>query len=240
MKEFLLSRGLGYIRQLITADTFSERLKLLDSRYESDDDFLYAALEARPSGHYAQKLCDYSEQQLIMYLDQFRAADIDHGPRKAWSWAHFDNDVDTFYNDLSRGHRFLRIRGYVMWDLARWERWGALDEVWQENPPAEYDPERDYGVDYGRQCEEMRESFRVRHEICKRGGRGWWASNDESRIQWPGGQVPKDWPSKPKDAKVDLKQAIATLEKMRRAQPQRRELPSDYQGWVDFFKQRNA
>ena len=127
-----------------------------------------------------------------------------------------------------------------MWDLARWERWGTLDEEWEENPPAEYDPERDYGIDLGQQQEEMRESFRVRHEICNRGGRGWWTPGDESRVQWPGGKVPKNWPPKPSAGKMDLTKAQETVREMERMQTRRREWPSDYQGWVDFFKERKA
>ena len=46
--------------------------------------------------------------------------------------------------------------------------------------------------DRERRESEMQKSFKARHKIWKRGGRGWWSEEDESRVVWPpGGPIEK-------------------------------------------------
>lgn len=68
-----------------------------------------------------------------------------------------------------------------MWDLERLMQLGAFHQPW-DNPQLNlsFDAE-----EYNRRAEDMEKSFSERYEIWLRGGRGWWTSMDERRIQWP-------------------------------------------------------
>lgn len=161
-------------------------------------------------------------------------------------WAHKNPSLDALYNYQWADHRFLQQRGYVFWDKARWEKWRILDEEWQEDPPSEHDPESYDREQYDRQYKEMEVSFKVRHDICRRGGKGYWALDDESKVQWPNGSPPPDWTLKdlltefmsPKlDPETEKRKQCSAREPEQYHDPSK-DWPSDLQGWSKFFKQR--
>ncbi|KAL6720884.1 hypothetical protein ACLMJK_002809 [Lecanora helva] len=248
IKERLMSHGLGYIRRLVNCTTFDERCGLLEGPSAHDNEFLFAGFLAQSCGRELmniESLARCSPNDMDKIFNRAPAADRDSGPREAWLWAHIDRSLDDLYNYRWEGHRFLRLRGYVMWDMVRWERWGLLNEEWERSPPKEWDPEYFTGSGTKYCYDEIHESFNIRHEISRRGGRGWWAPGDESGIQWPGGKVPRDWPPK-KPAKPDMEELIRSAKqrdvfaKAREERARREAWPSDHQGWVDFFEGRQS
>ncbi|KAF6231404.1 hypothetical protein HO173_010364 [Letharia columbiana] len=177
-KEHYLSLGLTYLRQLVTTPAFDDRCRLLKEHKRGPACSLFDALEAQGYGNGLSMLENYTEEDEHVHITAQLAIDGDKGPEEAWRWAYAGNTNAAWYNISEQGS--LRKRGYVMWDSARLAQWGLLTYEWDELSRDSFNSE-----DHRRRMDEMRGSFKARHEIWCRGGRGWWSAKDESRVVWP-------------------------------------------------------
>ena len=103
--------------------------------------------------------------------------DPDIGPERAWRWAHHEIYASSFI--MAHDNHDLRGNAYVMWDNDRLERLGLCSETCA-SPPEEHV----YKMRSRTEVEVMERSFVERTNIWIRGGRGWWAEGDESKIVW--------------------------------------------------------
>jgi hypothetical protein len=117
---------------------------------------------------------EYDDEELAKYVDPPSRADPDDGPELVWRTAHRMSYCDGFVN--SDIHRPLRMRGYVLWDKDRLERWGLLKECRQASPGSRRLPS------HNTFDEAWERSLQRRAQIYLHGGRGWWSEDDESRV----------------------------------------------------------
>ena len=181
-KEGYLLTGLDFIFQLSTTSAYDDRHRLLISNQEPVGFHLFKALAPPDSLQQGGiPLEEYTDEEERMYVNSSfdQHDDDDIGPAKAWRWAHARNTKERFY--YLKSHRSLRQRGYVMWDIKRHLEWGLL-----EKPVADMlvSPRPDFLRWEAEQHEQTR-SFKERSRIWEKGGHGWWAPGDESKIQWP-------------------------------------------------------
>ena len=177
-----LTRGLSYLRRVFNAVTYDDRCRLLKSQKKEcpGGTFLYVTMcpgiitELRQVRNYKEDLRDR--------FCTTPSLDGDRGPKEAWIW--YWTEYPTLRHTEGGLHKKnLLGRAYVMWDYARLAKWGLLDCDWfllPWRPIATWD-------DRQRHESEMQKSFKARHKIWKRGGRGWWSEEDESRVVWPPG-----------------------------------------------------
>lgn len=198
-KEGHLLKGLEYIFQLSTARTYDDRHRLLKS-YGSSGSFLSDAL--RPPDlpqHDGIPLQEFNDEEEKLYVNPPFDDDDGIGPAEAWRWIHARSTKDHFY--FRNDHRWLRQRGYVMWDLPRLLGWIflsfpvkalALERLPRARQILEETARREA------EQEMQRYSWTERSRIWSKGGRGWWAPGDESRIQWPSSDRPSQVYCRPK------------------------------------------
>ena len=181
-KEGYLLKGLEFIFQLSTTSAYDDRHRLLKSNQGSAGFHLFKALT--PPDTLQQggiPLEEYTDEEERMYVNSSfdNDDDDDIGPAEAWRWAHARNTKERFY--YLKSHRSLRQRGYVMWDFERHLDCGLL-----EKPVADMlDSLRPDFLRWEAEQQEQTRSFEERTRIWEKGGRGWWAPEDESQIQWP-------------------------------------------------------
>lgn len=162
----------------MTATTYEARYELLNNNLGSDGDFLYHGLENAYETHWSQQmLVNLSTEEARAYIGRPFTRDCDPGPADVWHWAHQYYSPGAFVNCMIQ--KGLRERGYVMWDRARLCDWDIFGKPWEGSP------DRYTSEEYNRRFDTMRESWAKRSEIWLRGGRGYWAEGDESRIIWP-------------------------------------------------------
>lgn len=192
--QHLLSLGLIRLRQIIDADSYEARHRLLYKPYpDTNWNFLYEALT---SGLYRSDdevyLGDYTKKDKANLARNHApfSKDPDHGPADAWRWAHQDETQRNFVYSTSQ--IALRARGYCLWDRARLDEWSVFQQPWR---PPKY-PHR--GGRQQSRKDEMQSTWRRRSEIHLRGGSGWWRADDESKVVWPGGKNPFNVPLRKK------------------------------------------
>ncbi|KAL9100316.1 MAG: hypothetical protein Q9163_004295 [Psora crenata] len=175
-KEAVLSRGLEFLRELITAKTYEDRRRLLYGT-GCDNMFLFKGLSSHVEGGNAPHLAGSDgDDDGGAWSVQAADSEDDDGPIIAWRWAHARSTVRRDY--FRRDTCYLRERGYVMWDHKRLDQWRLLDKeprsfmVMQDN----FNPEL---------RNRQRDSHRARARIWSQGGRGWWSPKDGSRVEWP-------------------------------------------------------
>jgi hypothetical protein len=178
-----LARGLGFLRQLVAAQTYEERHKLIGSRPEPAphflNDALYALADAAVDLDYAP-LSEYNEQMMQERINPPIVDDPDPGPYDAWFWAHLGKSAEEFTFSFDRFP--LRSQGYVMWDRLRLVHQFDIRNIaysFAEHGCPEIQPKGTMDV------EEVECSHKRRSEIWDAGGRGWWSKDNESRIVWP-------------------------------------------------------
>jgi len=233
-KEGYLTRGLGYLHQLVHAPTYEARYNLL-SFSDMEKLSLYDGLIQQPqSGE--RPFSEYSPVERDAILNHPCPADSDKGPRDAWLWAHQDSECHNLYNARYERHAYLRKCGYVMWDAVRWRDWGLLDTEW-DDCRVEVQERENLPQDIT-SFVEVQESWKVRSQIHARGGKGWWAPGDLSRVVWRSGKPPDDWP--PKEIKKEVKKGKKDKWQVEAPPPREKspELPSDLAGWSKFFEQK--
>jgi hypothetical protein len=172
-----LSRGLTYLFQLANAGSYEKRHKLLGIPkfrktflYDVFTDFLG---RRDPTVDYTL-LSDYDDEKMKKLVHSAAIIDPDPGPAEVWRLTHLDKSCDQFVMAFYPGHRSLRERGYVMWDHERLANWGLLKIPWQAQPEAH--------AEWERARKRMQWSQNRRSKIWRRGGRGWWSANDESKV----------------------------------------------------------
>ncbi|KAL5365793.1 hypothetical protein BJX96DRAFT_159767 [Aspergillus floccosus] len=171
----LLSEGLPFLAEVITADSYEERYRLLTPKatriaifLPSDvQDIFHSDIDERVS------LKDYTAEQLKS-LEGSKRSDTDPGPAEAWRHAHLELNWPAFV--CSYEVHDLQRWGYVMWDYARLVEMGFFDSsvVLSDLPE---------GPDVARE-ERIVESLVTRRKLYQKGARGWWAEGDESRLEW--------------------------------------------------------
>ncbi|KAI0973705.1 hypothetical protein F4678DRAFT_425597 [Xylaria arbuscula] len=105
--------------------------------------------------------------------------DPDDGPFTVWKWAH--NSQPLSRSAYHRNQAILRKGGYVMWDRARLDASGILQDIWQPRAVRGFLPD---GPIREVNDETWRSSWAERSRIYGEGGTGWWNFGDESRIVW--------------------------------------------------------
>ena len=192
-KEHYLSLGLAYLRQIVNTSAFDDRCHLIKAHKEDEDCSLFDGLMAPGHDNDLSELDTYTEEDEQRYIPPQRAIDGDKGPEAAWRWAYGGNTIEYWYNRSEQ--KFLRHRGYVMWDSVRLAQWGLLDCESDQVPRGPMMKQKIMDEDQRRRENGMRDTFKARQEIWNQGGRGWWSAGDESRIVWPPSGPPK--PPKP-------------------------------------------
>lgn len=173
-KEHLLSRGLSYLRRLVTASSYGERYRLLELKPESSA--LYSALSVAADAYEDIPLTNLTETERAIYIMPQYSKDSDIGPAEVWRWAYKgETTSDQYFMPLQRP---LRHFGYVMYDYDRLCGWPEFHEPFQ--PASTYDR-----VVRNRNHREMMDSWRKRSDIWLDGGRGWWSENDKSKLVYP-------------------------------------------------------
>ena len=189
-KEHHLSLGLEHLHKVANATIFNDRRQLLSSTSGDDSGFLDRALEPTDLGS-ATEVLDFGTHKASVVHDA-RVADSGPGPQLAWFWAHTFYDLFMHsYNYHHQGHAFLRRQGYVFWDLDRLEKSDLLEKPFTDLALTNTDYDDDL-IGEGADHDDMEDSYNKRHQIWKRGGRGWWSRDDETRVQWPVVKAPKD------------------------------------------------
>ncbi|MCJ1402995.1 hypothetical protein MMC11_006217 [Xylographa trunciseda] len=175
-KEGYLSLGLSYLHKIVTAETYEQRYDLISPVLRSNDNFLYEGLQTQGEDD-GQPLPEYGNDAGQIYVDALLPGSEDFGPVRAWQWAHADSSRERYY--FRDDQRVLRQSGYVMWDMSRISDW--IELRWDSYPQLR--SQIDDGEDE-RLRKAMQKSWSERSKVLQRGGRGWWAPGDESKVQW--------------------------------------------------------
>ena len=189
--EHYLALGLGWLHQLVTADTYSERYHMLAPELKYSDGALTRALTDGPylSSVDPQDFNDVaygrlSEDDRRKLYQQIFVEDDDIGPMEAWQWAYQGEAPDFFRPEQEQ----LRKRGYVMFDYDRLCQWGLFAKPFDAGEALEN--WRKLNVqDSDERFEQITRSWAERSKVWLRGGRGWWSEGDESRLAWPDGKA---------------------------------------------------
>lgn len=168
----LLATGLEKLFSLAIAASHEERSCILPVyRPYHREDFLYKALD--------RAFRASSSSQNVERKSFFD--DPDPGPANAWRWAdvaypHHLRPIGPILSELQRQW------GYVMWDKARLER----SEVLRSSLVATTNSLPRLSAAYR---PNWRQSLPRRRALFNLGGRGWWDSEDESKVIYPGRKV---------------------------------------------------
>ncbi|KAH8592046.1 hypothetical protein B0O99DRAFT_744069 [Bisporella sp. PMI_857] len=183
--EHILSRGIENICSIIRAKGYEEKYTLFYPDYpRASGRFLSEALETANDLDDGRYLEEYTSDEIANIANPY-FQDPDTGPFDAWQWAHQWTTRAYFVNSDPR--LSLRDWGYVMWDRSSLDKIGILGEDWEE-PDAVIQTD-----DEVRRYQQREASLRRRREIFRKGGRGWWSFEDESRIIL---EVPESPPGK--------------------------------------------
>lgn len=197
-KDPYLCVGLTNLRKVIDASTFDDRCHILKALEGFSRYSLFEALKQQDHVNGLTNLQNLTIEDERVYIPAQLAIDGDKGPEEAWRWAYAYDTHEYWYGMSEQG--FLRERGYVMWDSSRLAQWGLLNHDWDDLPHQPFTIKKHcYRL--------MEDSFKARHKIWCRGGRGWWSPGDESRITWPPSS-PSSEPIQPKRPKTVAPEAI--------------------------------
>ena len=175
--QYLMSLGLGYLRQILAAETYVARHKLLYTDYPmSNCEFLYEGLKLANREDDELYFADYTREEELARIKSMLVAESDTGPSDAWRWVNQDQPYGYFVN--SKFHESLREWGYVMWDLARLNQLDVFHKPWETPDTSASANERIQRIT------DRRESINQRSKIFMAGGRGWWSPGDQSKIVW--------------------------------------------------------
>ncbi|KAM5351173.1 hypothetical protein ACJ41O_003896 [Fusarium nematophilum] len=171
--QHLLTLGLDRILEISSSITYEDREKLLRVREmppEENGTFLQCSLEAT-----LDLDVDEDTGRMILEATPF-FSDGDGGAEEIWKLTTLDSDLGIYdHRDLS-----LRQWGYVLWDDERLQPLRCLLPPWT----AIADLPQDHGS-LGTVTEAVRESWEARSSLYRRGARGFWSKDDESRLVWP-------------------------------------------------------
>lgn len=192
--EHVLSSGLQRLCQIVEAETYEERHRLLHSSQcpPATDYFLYEGLQCANKENNDITL-DLRPEELACHMKRPFYADSDKGPATVWKWAH---QTESWANWVyQKNRRDLRRWGYVMWDLSRLDELGIFQNEWKDTGRRE-----DLlleAQEAARQRSRMESSWKKREQIYMKGCTGWWSSEDHSMVRWRDGVKPDQGPSSP-------------------------------------------
>ncbi|KAI1371051.1 hypothetical protein F4677DRAFT_436620 [Hypoxylon crocopeplum] len=191
----VLSLGLEKLHQIVNAETYEERWRLLNSREcpNATVSFLHDGLQGANERNDNIFLDDMTPEDEVVHIKQPFFADQDSGPADVWRWAHQEESwANWVYQENRRG---LRQWGYVMWDRSRLNAVGIFQDPWEDTDGSEESLLEEQEA--ARERAYMQNSWEKREEIFMRGGTGWWSWGDESKVRWRGGKAPIQGPSVP-------------------------------------------
>ncbi|CAM1502468.1 Fc.00g044520.m01.CDS01 [Cosmosporella sp. VM-42] len=173
--QALLARGLERLLQIVSADTYEERYRLIVHEPEDPparaQDFLYGVLET--FGSFYEH--DATGTTLLRSTPSANISGCEIGPQGVWQWPRNQNRVGI-YDRISQP---LRTWGYMLWDWTRLADLGIFNQRW--DPAGREVRARIPHVSIG----ELSRPWDLRVEIYQAGGRGWWEEGDESKVVWP-------------------------------------------------------
>ncbi|KAK7935315.1 hypothetical protein PG985_000810 [Apiospora marii] len=183
----ILFSGLENLHQIAEAETYEKRYGLIHHYRAgrgsplSTELFLYHGLLGANEQTHIICLKWLMPQDDVLRTKQPCFSDSDPGPADAWRWAHQEESWAHWVYQANR--RDLRRWGYVMWDRSRLKVIGLFREPW-------LDPSYSGGAtleqqDAARRRAGLQESWEKREWVWKRGGRGWWSADDESKVIYP-------------------------------------------------------
>ena len=180
-----LSLGLEFVYKVINTSSYDEKLALLESERHGADPLPYEQLtpenDEHVEDHDDECLDESFDDNLAKYDPRAKALidkNLDKGPKEAWQEAHFSVPWAGWVMFGSNAGR--RKRAYVLWDLERNLSYG-LSRIFED---LSRDEESRLEVTE-EEREQMERSWSERSKIWVRGGRGYWAEGDLSRIEWP-------------------------------------------------------
>ncbi|KAI1080236.1 hypothetical protein F5B20DRAFT_119647 [Whalleya microplaca] len=172
--QFLLTLGLEKILEISSSDSYADRERLLNHDGEPGPREIIPFLrQALDSGLYSLSEIK-GAGKTILEAPAF-CADGDGGAEQIWRLS-LESKVVVFgvYERLTWSYRQW---GYALWDSKRLQDLGILERPWK--PDAEQMPST--AVE---NWDKMHASWAARADIYRRGGRGYWAEGDETRIVW--------------------------------------------------------
>jgi hypothetical protein len=176
-----LALGLEIIAKFRAAKRFAERQRLVASHRRPSKIIPFldrAVLSLHPICPFEPEdphvLEEYDDEEYAKYVDPPSRIDPDDGPELVWRATHRMSSCDEFANAAL--HRSLRMRGYVLWDKDRLERWDLLEE-YQLPSTRSLRPPSHNTFD-----QVWERSLQRRAHIYLHGGRGWWSEDDESKV----------------------------------------------------------
>ena len=171
--QHLMTLGLERILEIATCDSYADRetlLKVEEIAPGENDGFLWSAFD-----HIRELSPLKGAGKAILEASPF-CSDIDIGAEQIWRLSLTDNP-DTSFAVYEVPDWASRQWGYVLWDYDRLNALDVLDRPW-----VLAEGERRFSPG---SLEDMTPSLEARQAIYSRGGRGYWAEDDESRIVWP-------------------------------------------------------
>ncbi|KAJ5919071.1 hypothetical protein N7466_010014 [Penicillium verhagenii] len=127
---FWLQR-LPFLQRLVSAETYDQGHNLMDSNWEMTSDTGCSSRSGVdawvPAAHEPKfaLLQTYTEEELKNVIGTPWAFESDNGPLEAWKWTH--QEQSYFFFVQCPKLRWLRRRGYVMWNYDRLKEWGLFD-----------------------------------------------------------------------------------------------------------------
>ncbi|TGJ83304.1 hypothetical protein E0Z10_g5440 [Xylaria hypoxylon] len=185
----VLSLGLERLRQIVRAETYDDRERLLCSGYSPRPTyfFLHRGLQDANERHDDIFLDDLTPEDEVLYIKQPLFADPDSGPADVWRWAHYEESWQNWVYQENRHN--LRKWGYVMWDRLRLEEIGIFQQPWEYTDDSHSRGSLLEQQEAQRQRGYLQNSWEQRAQIYRRGGTGWWSWGDESKVRWQGGKA---------------------------------------------------
>ncbi|KAK8136767.1 hypothetical protein PG984_004707 [Apiospora sp. TS-2023a] len=184
----ILFSGLDKLHQITQAEAYEKRYGLLyDSRTGvcsplARELFLYNGLLLANEQTHIIFLKWLTPDDDVLRINHPYFPDPDPGPADAWRWAHQEESWAHWVYQPKR--RDLRRWGYVMWDRSRLEAIDLFRESWNLSSYSSGAwEEQPHDAAQRRRC--LRETWERREWIWKRGGRGWWSWDDESKVIYP-------------------------------------------------------
>ena len=172
-KELYISKGLDFIRRIIQAETFEARKTIFDRFLFSETQLVELSIGLEITAN------DTTEISFNLTSPPFLNADL--GPYLAWRWAYEGRGgIKRYCAELDL--RDEREWGYCFLDQEKVQEWSVFKESWspllaiigitkRDRTKREWDTK-------------SRVSRKIRKQIYDRGGRGWWAPGDWSKITW--------------------------------------------------------
>lgn len=177
----LLLFGLGKLREIVEAETYDERYRILNAYHSSlvPQYSIYEALQAA-NGQDDTTVAEFATGIVQGGFSPPMLEEHDAGPQEIWQWAHWEEEQWSWIYQPERDN--LRRWGYVLWDKARLDATGIFRKPWENPDSPEDELEKEHEAI--RQQGWMQNSWERRERICLAGGLGWWSWGDESKIRW--------------------------------------------------------